>query len=430
MLEHIYKSDPEVAGAIVAEARRQDETLEMIASENFVSMAVMEAQGSILTNKYAEGYSGRRYYGGCENVDLIETLACQRAKAIFGAEHANVQPHSGSSANIAAYYSVAKHGDTILGMSLAHGGHLTHGHKVNFSGSHFNVVQYGLDPKTERIDYEAMRQLAREHRPRVILAGASAYPREIDFTPFREAADEVGAIFMVDMAHFAGLVVGGMHANPVPIADIVTTTTHKTLRGPRGGIIFSKAELAKAVDKTIFPGYQGGPLEHVIAAKAVALHEAMQPEFKLYQEQTVKNARTLAATLKEGGLRLITGGTDTHLLLVDVTPLGLTGRAAEDALHRAGITVNKNAIPFDPNPPAVASGIRLGTPALTTRGMKEGEMELIDSWILEIFRAPQAEETAQKVRAKVLELCQSFPLYPQLRAEGESLKRGSSPVEV
>ena len=411
MLKHVWETDPEVAQAIYDETERQEHTLEMIASENMVSEAVLEAQGSILTNQYAEGYPGRRYYGGCENVDVIENLARQRACAIFGADHANVQPHSGSQANMAAYYSVAKHGDTILGLSLAHGGHLTHGHKVNFSGSHFNVIQYGLDRETERIDYEEMRRLALEYKPRVLLAGSSAYPREIDFAPFRAVADEIGAIFMVDMAHFAGLVAAGLHQNPVPLADIVTTTTHKTLRGPRGGMILCKESLAKAVDKIVFPGYQGGPLEHVIAAKAVALKEAQQDSFKEYQRHIVENARALAKVLADGGARLISGGTDTHLILVDVTPLGLTGRDAENALHNAGITVNKNAIPYDTNPPAVASGIRMGTPALTSRGMGVKEMEKIGGWILDILKAPQDEQLAKKVLGAVKEMCLEFPKY-------------------
>ena len=411
MLEHLWATDPQVAEAILHETERQEHTLEMIASENFVSEAVMEAQGSVLTNKYAEGYPGRRYYGGCEFVDVIENLARERACKLFGAAHANVQPHSGSSANLAAYYSVLKHGDTILGMSLAHGGHLTHGHKVNFSGSHFNVVQYGLNPETERIDFNIVRDLAKEHKPALILAGSSAYPREFDFASFREIADEVGAKLMVDMAHFAGLVAAGIHQNPVQYADIVTTTTHKTLRGPRGGMILCGEELAKAVDKVVFPGYQGGPLEHVVAAKAVAFQEALQEPFKEYQHRLVANARALAKTLAEGGARLISGGTDTHLILVDVTPLGLTGRDAENALHNAGITVNKNAIPFDQNPPAVASGIRMGTPALTSRGMGTAEMELIGQWILSALKAPQDEALGREIKGRVQELCAKFPLY-------------------
>lgn len=421
MLDHVWTVDPEVARAIVGETRRQETTLEMIASENFVSEAVLEAQGSVLTNKYAEGYPGKRYYGGCEFVDVIEDLARERAKRLFGADHANVQPHSGSQANIAAYYSVLKHGDKVLGMSLAHGGHLTHGHKVNFSGSHFQIVQYGVNETTERIDYDMVRDLARDHRPQLILAGASAYPREIDFKTFREIADEVGARLMVDMAHFAGLVAAGLHGSPVPYADLVTTTTHKTLRGPRGGMILCKEELAKAVDKQIFPGYQGGPLEHVIAGKAVAFQEALGEPFREYQRQVVSNAKTLAQTLADGGARLISGGTDNHLMLVDVTPLGLTGQQAETALEHAGITVNKNAIPFDKNPPAVASGIRIGTPALTTRGLKDAEMQRIGAWILEVLRAPQDEGVQQRVRREVAELCGQFPLYAK-RLEG-SLER-------
>lgn len=421
MLDHLWASDPEVAEAIYQETERQEHTLEMIASENFVSEAVLEAQGSVLTNKYAEGYPGKRYYGGCENVDVIENLARDRACKLFGADHANVQPHSGSSANLAAYYSLIKHGDTILGMSLAHGGHLTHGHKVNFSGSHFNVVQYGLNPENERIDYDKVREMALECKPALILAGASAYPREIEFAPFREIADEVGAKLMVDMAHFAGLVAAGLHQNPVKYADIVTTTTHKTLRGVRGGMILCRQEYAKAVDKIVFPGYQGGPLEHVIAGKAVAFGEALKPEFKVYQQRIVDNARALAETLAAGGSRLISGGTDTHLMLVDVTPLGLTGRDAEEALHRAGITVNKNAIPFDKNPPSVASGIRVGTAALSTRGMGATEMKQIGKWILQVLLAPNDEELGTKILAQVRELCDSFPLYAQrLKASSRS----------
>jgi glycine hydroxymethyltransferase len=411
MLDHVWQTDPEVAEAIYNETRRQATTLEMIASENFVSEAVLEAQGSVLTNKYAEGYPGRRYYGGCEFVDVVEDLARRRACRLFGAEHANVQPHSGTQANMAAYYALLRHGDTILGMSLAHGGHLSHGHKVNFSGSHFHIVAYGVHPETERIDYDQVRELALEHRPRMILAGASAYPREIDFAPFRQVADEVGAYFLVDMAHFAGLVAAGLHQSPIPWADVVTTTTHKTLRGPRGGMILCRQNLAKEIDKTTFPGYQGGPLMHVIAAKAVALKEAEGEEFRAYQRQIQANARTLAQALAEGGARLVSGGTDTHLMLVDVTPLGLTGKEAEAALERAGITVNKNAIPFDKHPPAVASGIRIGTPALTTRGMKEGEMRTIAGWILQVLRAPQDEARQKAIRREVEALCREFPLY-------------------
>jgi glycine hydroxymethyltransferase len=411
MLEHVWKTDPEVARAILAETERQATTLEMIASENFVSEAVLEASGSVLTNKYAEGYPGKRYYGGCEFVDVCEDLARKRACELFKADHANVQPHSGSSANIAAYYAMMQHGDTLMGMSLAHGGHLTHGHKVNFSGTHFKIVQYEVHPETELIDYDQVRSLAREHKPKVLLAGWSAYSRQIDFKIFREIADEVGAFFMVDMAHFAGLVVAGLHGNPVEYADVVTTTTHKTLRGPRGGMILCREKLAKEVDKRMFPGYQGGPLEHVIAAKAVAFKEAMSEEFKVYQRQIVANARALAKALAEGGARIVSGGTDTHLMLVDVTPLGLTGQTAEHALETAGITANKNAIPFDKNPPAVASGIRLGTPALTTRGLKEPQMEQIAEWILEVLKAPQDEARLRDIRGRVLRLCEEFPLY-------------------
>lgn len=419
MLSHLWKTDPEIAHAIVGETRRQAETLEMIASENFVSEAVLEAQGSVLTNKYAEGYPGKRYYGGCEHVDIIEDLARQRACKLFGADHANVQPHSGASANIAAYYSVIKHGQTLMALSLDQGGHLTHGHKVNFSGSHFKVVHYGVDPKTERLDYQVIKDMAREQRPNILVAGYSAYPRAIDFAPFREAADEVGAIFMVDMAHFAGLVAAGIHQNPVDFADIVTTTTHKTLRGPRGGMILCKESLARAVDRTIFPGYQGGPLEHVVAAKAVALGEALQPEFRTYIQQVVTNAQVLAEVLVAGGLRLVSGGTDNHLLLVDVRPLGLTGAGAEAALETAGITCNKNAIPFDPNPPAVTSGIRLGTPAITTRGLKEPEIKTVGGLILEAFRHPNDAAHLQKIRAQVLELTGQFPLYADRLAQSK-----------
>ncbi len=411
MLSHLWKSDPEVARVIVGETRRQVETLEMIASENFVSEAVLEAQGSVLTNKYAEGYPGKRYYGGCEQVDVSEELARTRACQLFKADHANVQPHSGASANIAAYYSVIKHGQKLMALSLDHGGHLTHGHKVNFSGSHFQIVHYGVDPKTERLDYKAIQDMARAEKPDIIVTGYSAYPRAIDFAPFREVADEIGAFFMVDMAHFAGLVAAGVHANPVEYADIVTTTTHKTLRGPRGGLILCKEQHARAVDRAIFPGYQGGPLEHVVAAKAVAFGEALKPEFRTYIEQVVSNARTLAEVLVAGGLRLVSGGTDNHLLLVDVTPLGLTGSSAETALEKAGVTCNKNAIPFDTKPPAVTSGIRLGTPALTTRGMKDDEMKLVGRLILDVFKSPEDEAHLAGIRQQVEELTQQFPLY-------------------
>jgi glycine hydroxymethyltransferase len=411
MLDHIRCNDPEVARAIEAETLRQAHTLEMIASENFVSEAVLEAVGSVMTNKYAEGYPGKRYYGGCEHVDVVEELARQRACKLFGADHANVQPHSGSSANIAAYYAVMKHGDKLMALSLAHGGHLTHGHKVNFSGSHFEIIHYGVRPDTELIDYDQVAELARQHRPKVLLTGYSAYPRTLDLDFFRKLADEVGSLFMVDMAHFAGLAAVGLHPNPVQYADVVTTTTHKTLRGPRGGMILCKEPWAKAVDKNIFPGYQGGPLMHVIAGKAVAFQEALQPDFRTYQEQVVANARALAETLSQGGARLVTGGTDNHLILVDVTPLGLTGKDAEAALEHAGVTCNKNAIPFDKNPPAICSGVRLGTPALTTRGMKVEQMKQIGSWIVEALQNAQNSSRLEQIRGQVGELCQQFPLY-------------------
>ena len=420
MLNQLWKNDPEVARAIVSETRRQVETLEMIASENFVSEAILEAQGSVLTNKYAEGYPGKRYYGGCEHVDVTEELARQRACQLFSADHANVQPHSGASANIAAYYSVIKHGQKLMALSLDHGGHLTHGHKVNFSGSHFQIVHYGVDPKTELLDYKVIQEMARAEKPDILVAGYSAYPRAIDFAPFREVADEIGAIFMVDMAHFAGLVAAGVHQNPVDFADIVTTTTHKTLRGPRGGLILCKEKYAKAVDRTIFPGYQGGPLEHVIAAKAVAFGEALRPDFKTYIDHVVNNARTLAEVLVAGGLRLVSGGTDNHLLLVDLTPLGLTGNVAEAALEAAGITSNKNAIPFDKNPPAITSGIRLGTPALTTRGMKSEEMKTVGGMILEVFKKPDDEAHLASIRHRIKELSDDFPLYTKRLAESRS----------
>lgn len=413
-MSQLWNQDPEVAKVIEAETRRQVETLEMIASENFVSEAVLEAQGSVLTNKYAEGYPGKRYYGGCEHVDVTEELARKRACELFKADHANVQPHSGASANIAAFYSVIKQGQKMMALSLDHGGHLTHGHKVNFSGKHFEIVHYGVDPKTERLDYKAIQEMAREHKPDLLVAGYSAYPRTIDFAPFREVADEIGAKFLVDMAHFAGLVATGAHQNPVEYADIVTTTTHKTLRGPRGGLILCKKEFASAVDRSIFPGFQGGPLEHVVAAKAVAFGEALKPEFKEYIKHVVNNANTLAEVLVGGGLRLVSGGTDNHLLLVDLTPMGLTGNVAETALETAGITCNKNAIPFDPKPPAVTSGVRLGTPALTTRGMKEAEMRLVGELILKVFKDPENQAHLASVRAQVKELTDQFPLYTNL----------------
>ncbi|MHB2020898.1 MAG: serine hydroxymethyltransferase [Candidatus Xenobia bacterium] len=409
--EHLMKVDPVIAEAIHQETLRQANTLEMIASENFVSEAVLEAQGSVLTNKYAEGYPGKRYYGGCKYVDVCESEAQKRACELFSAEHANVQPHSGSQANLAVYLTVLNMGDTFLGMKLNQGGHLTHGHKVNFSGKHYNPVPYGLHPDTERIDYDEMERLAHEHKPKMILAGASAYPREIDFARIRKVCDAVGAVMWVDMAHIAGLVAAGVHPNPFPHADFVSTTTHKTLRGPRSGMVLCKQQYAKDLDKNIFPGTQGGPLMHVIAAKAVSFKEAMQPEFREYQKSIVANARKLSDVLMAGGLRVVSGGTDTHLMLVDVSKANLTGKDAEHHLEEAGITVNKNAIPFDTQPPTITSGIRIGTPALTTRGMREAEMELIGGWIIDILRHPDDASRRDKVRAEVERLCNRFPLY-------------------
>ncbi|NLW73700.1 MAG: serine hydroxymethyltransferase [Clostridiales bacterium] len=409
ILECIAASDPETAEAIRAEYVREASGLEMIASENFVSPAVLAAAGSIMTNKYAEGYPGKRYYGGCTCVDKVEELARTRACQLFGAEHANVQPHSGSQANTAVYVALLKPGDTVLGMSLAHGGHLTHGSPVNFSGLYYNFVPYGVDPVTHRIDYDALEDLALECKPRLIVAGASAYPRFIDFKRIREIADKVGAYFMVDMAHIAGLVAAGLHPSPFPYADVVTTTTHKTLRGPRGGIVFCRAEYAKQIDKAIFPGIQGGPLMHIIAAKAVCLKEAMQPEFAEYQRQIVKNARALAEALIAEGFNLVSGGTDNHLMLLDLRCMNLTGREFERRLDEVHITVNKNAIPNDPQPPFVTSGVRVGTPALTTRGMKEPEMVKIAK--LFGLAARDFENSADYIRAEVAKLCESFPLY-------------------
>ncbi|ADU50872.1 serine hydroxymethyltransferase [Thermaerobacter marianensis DSM 12885] len=402
-------TDPEILRWIREEHRRQRETLELIASENFTSAAVLEAMGSALTNKYAEGYPGRRYYGGCPFVDQVEELARRRACALFGAEHANVQPHSGAQANMAVYFATLEPGDTILGMNLAHGGHLTHGSPVNFSGQLYRVVAYGVDPETERIDYDEVARLAREHRPKLIVVGASAYPRVIDFARFRAIADEVGAKVMVDMAHIAGLVAGGAHPNPVPYAEFVTSTTHKTLRGPRGGFVLCREAEAKALDKAVFPGMQGGPLMHVIAAKAVCFHEAAQPAFREYARQVVANARALAETLAAEGLRLVSGGTDNHLMLVDLRSLGVTGREAEQVLERVGITVNKNAIPFDPQPPMVTSGIRLGTPALTTRGMREAEMREIGQLIAAALRHRDEPAELDRIADRVRELAAAFP---------------------
>jgi glycine hydroxymethyltransferase len=406
--------DPAIAAAIQNETRRQEEGLELIASENFVSLAVMEATGCVMTNKYAEGYPGRRYYGGCEFVDVAESLAIERAKQLFGAEHVNVQPHSGAQANMAVYMSVLKPGDTMLGMNLAHGGHLTHGHPLNFSGKYFKIVPYGVTKTDERIDYDDLDRLAREHRPKLIVVGASAYPRVFDFERIRTIADAAGALVMTDMAHIAGLVAAGEHPNPVPHSDFVTTTTHKTLRGPRGGMVLCRSQFAKELDKALFPGVQGGPLMHVIAAKAVCLKESMTPEFKSYQRQIVKNASRLAASLSTAGFRLVSGGTDNHLMLVDVFSQGLTGKVAEAALGRAGITVNKNAIPFDQHPPLVASGIRIGTPAVTTRGLREGDMDTIAGLIARVLAAPDDETVARDVRGDVLSICRRYPLYPEL----------------
>jgi glycine hydroxymethyltransferase len=410
-MENLSKTDPEVADAIRNETRREGSQLEMIASENFVSEAVLEALGSVLTNKYAEGYPGKRYYGGCEFVDVAESLAIARVKQLFGCEHANVQPHSGAQANMSVYMTVVKPGDTILGMNLSHGGHLTHGHPLNFSGRFFNVVAYGVRKEDERIDYEAMLKLAEESKPKLVVVGASAYPRTIDFAAVRKAADAAGAPIMADIAHIAGLVAAGLHPSPIPHAEFVTTTTHKTLRGPRGGLVMCQAKWAKELDKLVFPGVQGGPLMHVIAAKAVAFKEALQPDFKGYQQQILANAKALAATLIDEGWRLVSGGTDNHLVLVDVFSRGITGKAAEAALDRAGITVNKNTIPFDQNSPMVGSGVRIGTPALTTRGMKQADMETIGRLISRALKGVEQESELQAVRREVSRLCERFPLY-------------------
>ncbi len=403
--------DPAVAEAIRHETERQEYNLELIASENFVSDAVMEAQGSILTNKYAEGYPGKRYYGGCHHVDVVENLAIERAKELFGADHANVQPHSGSQANMAVYFSVLKPGDTILGMNLSHGGHLTHGSPVNFSGRFFNVVPYGVSQDTETIDFNEVERLALEHKPKLIVVGASAYPRILDFAAFRAIADKVGALVMVDMAHIAGLVAAGLHPNPVPYAEFVTTTTHKTLRGPRGGMILCREEFAKTLNSNIFPGIQGGPLMHVIAAKAVAFKEALAPEFKTYQEQIVKNARTLAGELMNRGFRLVSGGTDNHLMLVNLSGTELTGKVAEEALDKAGITVNKNTVPFETRSPFVTSGFRIGTPAATSHGLKEAEMVEVAGFIAEALASVDDEAKLAEVKGKVNALMKRFPLY-------------------
>jgi len=403
--------DPAVAAVIRQETERQEYNLELIASENFVSPAVLEAQGSVLTNKYAEGYPGKRYYGGCHCVDVVETLAIDRAKELFGADHANVQPHSGSQANMAVYFSVLKPGDTVLGMNLAHGGHLTHGSPVNFSGKLFNIVPYGVTKENQTIDYEEAERLALEHKPKMIVVGASAYPRIIDFEAFRRIADKVGAVVMVDMAHIAGLVAAGLHPSPVPYAEFVTTTTHKTLRGPRGGMILCREEFAKTLNSNIFPGIQGGPLMHVIAAKAVAFKEALTPEFKEYQGQIVKNAKALAAGLTRRGFKLTSGGTDNHLMLVDLSQTELTGKVAEEALDRAGITVNKNGIPFDTRSPFITSGIRIGTPAATSHGLKETEMELVAGFIADVLANVADEAKLAAVKSEVNALMKRFPMY-------------------
>ncbi len=410
-MSFLKNSDPDVYSNIQLELERQEFGLEMIASENYVSKAVMEAQGSVLTNKYAEGYPGKRYYGGCEFVDHVEQLAIDRAKKLFGAQHANVQPHSGSQANMAVYLSIAAPGETIMGMDLSHGGHLTHGSPVNFSGSLYKVVSYTLDPKTDRINYDIIAAKARENKPKIIIAGYSAYPRVLDFAKFREIANSVGASLVVDMAHFAGLVAAGIHMSPIPYADYTTSTTHKTLRGPRGGLILCSEENAKKVNSKIFPGIQGGPLEHVIAAKAVAFGEALKPEFKTYAEQVVKNAKALAETLMSEGYHLVTGGTDNHLMLIDLSKNGLTGKDAEKSLDECGITVNKNTVPNEKQSPFVTSGIRIGTPALTTRGMKESEMKIIGKWIGQCLKDLSNKSTHAKIKAEVKALCKDFPLY-------------------
>ena len=419
MSRPLYEVDPQIANAIDNEVRRQHEGLELIASENFVSEAVLEAAGSVFTNKYAEGYPGKRYYGGCEFTDVVEELARERARKLFGAEHANVQPHSGSQANQAAYAAVLQPGDTILGLNLAHGGHLTHGHPLNFSGKTYKIIPYGVTKETETIDYDDLERIATEQHPKLIIGGGSAYPRIIDFARMRQIADKVGALYLVDMAHFAGLVAGGAHPSPVPHAQIVTSTTHKTLRGPRAGMILSKQEFAAPIDKTVFPGTQGGPLVHIIAAKAVCFLEASQPSFRDYARQVVANAKVMAETLAADGYRIVSGGTDTHLMLVDVFAKGMLGSEAEKALGVAGITVNKNAIPFDANPPMKPSGIRIGTPAVTTRGMKEAEMRQIAHWISEALDHRTDAAVLAKIRKQVLGMAEEFPLYAERRARAE-----------
>jgi glycine hydroxymethyltransferase len=412
-MSYLMQSDPEVAEAISQETRRQAGKLEMIASENFVSEAVLEAQGSVMTNKYAEGYPGRRYYGGCEFVDIVERLAIERCKQLFGAEHANVQPHAGVQANMAVYFTVLKPGDTILGMNLSHGGHLSHGSPASFSGTFYRGVFYGVDRKTETIDFNEVESLAKRHRPKIIVVGASAYPRTIDYEKFRFIADQVGALILADIAHIGGLIAAGLHPSPVPCCEFVTMTTHKTLRGPRGGLVMCKQKFAKALDEKIFPGMQGGPLMHIIAAKAVAFKEAFTDDFRRYQAQIVKNAKTLADELMADGFRLVSGGTDNHLMLVDLTDLGITGKEAQETLDRTGITINKNRIPYDTKGAQVTSGIRIGTPALTTRGMKEAEMKRIAGFFSAVLQDIRNKKCLDEVREEVGSLCERFPLYPE-----------------
>jgi len=409
-MEHLSQTDPEISRALSLESKRQRETINLIASENYASRAVLEAEGSFLTNKYSEGYPRQRYYGGCENMDILEDLAIQRAKELFHAEHANVQPHSGAQANMASYYALLEYGDTVMGMSLAHGGHLTHGDKVSFSGKSYNFILYGVNRETERIDYPQIEKLAKKHKPKLIVAGASAYPRIIDFERFRHIADLVGARLMVDMAHVAGMVAVGLHPTPIPYAEVVTSTTHKTLRGPRSGFILSRKELAQAIDDAVFPQMQGGPLMHAIAAKAVCFHEAMQPSFTDYQQAVLDNAQVLAAELQKHGLRLVSGGTDNHIVLVDLTKTGVTGKQAEEALGAVGIVVNRNNIPFDRQPPRVTSGIRLGTPAVTTRGFGSEEMKRIASLIVQVITDIDSPDIQKEVRKEVSQICQRFPV--------------------
>ena len=412
-MKKLIDVDSEIYDAIKKETEREMFTLELIASENFVSEAVLEAQGCVMTNKYAEGYPGKRYYGGCQNVDVAESLAIERAKKLFNAEYVNVQPHSGTQANMAVYFSILKPGDTMMGMNLSHGGHLSHGHPINFTGQMYKIVPYGVNKDTETIDYDEVLKLAREHKPKLIVVGASAYPRFIDYKRFREIADEVGAVIMADIAHPAGLVATGLHPTPLPYAEFVTTTTHKTLRGPRGGMVMCQEKFAKTLDKNLFPGIQGGPLMHVIAAKAVALKEALTPQFKIYQEQIQKNAKTMAKRLQERGFKLISGGTDNHLMLLDLRNSEITGKDAEEALDKAGITVNKNTVLFDPRSPFITSGIRIGTPAVTTRGMKEKEMMMIADLIADTINNIKDEKHHEKTRRSVKELCEQFPIYKE-----------------